>query len=29
VMLHSRLSDTRLAGALRGLAAAFRLPVAA
>ncbi|WP_342236445.1 LysR family transcriptional regulator [Inquilinus sp. OTU3971] len=29
VMLHSRLSDPRLAGALRGLAAAFRLPVAA
>ncbi|MFE0758116.1 LysR family transcriptional regulator [Inquilinus sp. NPDC058860] len=29
VMLHSRLSDARLAGALRGLAAAFRLPVAA
>jgi len=29
VMLHSRLSDARLAGALRGLAAAFRMPVAA
>ena len=29
VMLHSRLSDARLAAALRGLAAAFRLPVAA
>lgn len=29
VMLHSRLSDPRLAGALRGLAAAFRMPVAA
>jgi DNA-binding transcriptional LysR family regulator len=29
VMLHSRLADARLAGALRGLAAAFRLPVAA
>jgi DNA-binding transcriptional LysR family regulator len=29
VMLHSRLSDARLSGALRGLAAAFRLPVAA
>jgi len=29
VMLHSRLADARLTAALRGLAAAFRLPVAA